>query len=115
MSVTERRPALLCRGLLAALDASEGRRRHRKRDTTADAIGLGIKRDLLEQAVRDDPGADEFEGWLLARCLDADGAASVGATRMMALEILADWRLALAAPDFLGWLAAGAPSEDARA
>src|SRR5438132_12968000 len=49
-SVNER-PAVVCRELLAALDASEGRRRRRKRDTTPDAIGLTIKRDLLERAV----------------------------------------------------------------
>jgi hypothetical protein len=49
------RPAEVCRALLAALDASEGRRRRRKRDTTPDAIGLAIKRCLLEQAVREDP------------------------------------------------------------
>jgi len=115
MRATERRPILLCRGLLAALDASEGRRRRRKRDTTADAIGLGVKRDLLERAVRDDPEPDEFEGWLLARCLEADGTVSVGSTRMMALEILAEWRLASSAPDFMRWLAEGAPSEDAKA
>jgi hypothetical protein len=113
MSAGDARPALLCGGLLAALDASEGRRRRRKRDTTPDAIGLGIKRDLLERAVREDPAPEDFEGWLLAQCLAADGAASVGATRMMALEVLAEWRLAQAAPDFLEWLARGAPSADA--
>jgi hypothetical protein len=107
------RPAQLCEGLLAALDASEGRRRRRKRDTTPDAIGLGIKRELLERAIREDPEPGEFEAWLLAHCLAADGTASVGATRMMALEILAEWRLAEAAPDFAAWLARGAPSADA--
>ena len=113
MSTIERRPSMLCRGLIAALEASEGRRRRRKRDTTPDAIGLGIKRDLLERALREDPEPDEFEAWLLSACLAAEGSASVGATRMMALEILAEWRLALTAPDFLAWLAEGAPSEDA--
>src|SRR5688500_4913591 len=49
------RPAQVCRGLLAALDASDGRRRARKRDQTPDAIGLAAKRELLERAVRDDP------------------------------------------------------------
>jgi hypothetical protein len=109
----DRRPALLCRGLLAALDASEGRRARRKRDTTPDAVGLQLKRELLESAVREDPEPSEFEGWLLARCLAADGTASVGATRTVALEIFAEWQLADAAPDFLAWLARGAPSEDA--
>ena len=112
MSGAARRPAGLCEGLLAALDASEGRRRRRKRDTTPDAVGHGIKRELLEAAVREDPEPHEFEAWLLARCLAAHGTASVGATRMMALDILGDWRLAEAAPEFLEWLARGAPSAD---
>ena len=54
------RPAVLCRGLLDALEASEGRRKRRKRDTTPDAIGLGTKRDLLERAVRDAPDPEAF-------------------------------------------------------
>ena len=49
------RPADVCRALLAALEASEGRRRKRKRDQTADAIGLAVKRDLLQRVVEDDP------------------------------------------------------------
>ena len=47
------RPSDVCRGLLAALDVSEGRRKRRARDTAADAIGLGIKRTLLDAAVHD--------------------------------------------------------------
>ena len=39
------RPAEVCSQLLRALDASEGRRRRRKRDTTPDAIGLELKRN----------------------------------------------------------------------
>lgn len=112
MSDADRRPARLCEGLLAALDASEGRRRRRKRDTTPDAVGHGIKREILEAAVRADPDPRDFEAWLLTRCLAAHRTKSVGATRMMALDILADWRLAEAAPDFLEWLARGAPSAD---
>lgn len=108
------RPSVVCRELLQALEASEGRRRKRKRDTTPDAIGLGIKRDLLHQAVMDDPGPDEFEGWLLARCLTPPPGASVGAVRAMALDVLAEWRLAAASADFRAWLDAGAVSDDAR-
>jgi hypothetical protein len=115
VSTIDRRPARLCDGLLAALDASEGRRRQRKRDTTPDAVGLGIKRELLARAVRDDPDPEEFEGWLLGQCLAAAATTSVGAMRTMALEILAEWRLAERAPDFAAWLAHGAPSEDAAA
>jgi hypothetical protein len=108
-------PAVVCRELIAALEASEGRRRRRKRDTTPDAIGLGVKRDLLERAVAADPAPERFEEWLLERCLDPPDGASIGAVRAMALEILAEWRLACAAGDFAEWLGHGAPSEDARA
>jgi hypothetical protein len=107
------RPVDLCRGLLAALEASEGRRRRRERDTTPDAIGLRIKRDLLEAALRDDPEPEAFEGWLLGRCLAADEAVSIGAVRAMALDVLAEWRLAEASPQFSQWLASGAKSADA--
>jgi hypothetical protein len=104
------RPATICHELLAALAASEGRRRRRKRDTTPDAIGLGIKRALLERAIADDPDPAAFEGWLLERCLAAGGEA--GATRAMALEILMEWQLASSVPDFAEWLDRGAPSDD---
>ena len=104
------RPAAVCRELLAALEASEGRRRRRKRDTTPDAIGLGIKRALLQDAVASDPEPAAFEGWLLERCLAAGGEA--GATRAMALEVLAEWRLAASLPEFGDWLERGAPSDD---
>lgn len=104
------RPATICRQLLGALDGSEGRRKKRKRNTTPDGIGLGIKRDLLEQATVDDPDPDAFEGWLLEQILAAGPL--VGATRAMALEIVDEWRMALAADGFRDWLAEGAPSDD---
>jgi hypothetical protein len=103
----------VCASLLAALEASEGRSRRRKRDQTPDRIGLAIKRDLLAEAVRDDPEASAFEGWLLERCLAAEGGASVGAVRAIALEVLHEWRLALGSRSFEEWLASGAPSDDA--
>ena len=62
-------PSQLCRGLLGALDGSEGRRRRRARNTTPDAIGMAIERELLEAAVRESPDASDFEQWLMARCL----------------------------------------------
>lgn len=105
------RPADLARTLLGALEASDGRRKRRKRNTTPDTIGMSIKRALLERAVRDEPSADDFEGWLLRQCLE-EGEAS-GAMRAMALELLEEWRLAQASPAFLEWLARGAPSDDA--
>ena len=117
------RPSEVCRQLLAALDASEGRRRRRKRDTTPDSIGMTIKRSILEEVVRHDPEGAAFEGWLLERCLAAgesqnpdDPAGLLGAPgplRAMALEVLAEWRLAEQPGAFRNWLTQGAPSDDA--
>ena len=115
MTPERARPIDLCRGLLAALDASEGRRRRRQRDTTPDAIGLGIKRALIEAAIREDPEPGEFEAWLLGRCLAAEGTVSVGGMRAMALDVLAEWRLAESSPQFSEWLRQGAPSADSPA
>jgi hypothetical protein len=103
-------PAELCRGLLGALDASEGRRRRRVRNTTADSIGLAIQREMLEAAVREKPAPDEFEAWLLDRCL-AEGVAD-GAQRAMSLFIWDQWQLALRAPDVQAWIVAGGVSDD---
>ncbi len=105
------RPAGACRALLAALDASEGRRGRRKRDTTPDAIGMSLKRQLLEEAVLSDPEPERFEAWLLERCLSSE-TASTGGKRAMAQEVLAEWRLTAASVEFRDWLEAGAPSED---
>jgi hypothetical protein len=107
------RPADFCRQLLAALDASEGRRGRRKRDTTPDAIGMSVKRRLLEDAVGSDPASERFEAWLMERCLRSDEAS--GAARAMAREIFEEWRLAAASPSLREWLDRGAPSDDVTA
>jgi hypothetical protein len=104
------RPGLFAKRLLDALAASEGRRRRRKRDTTPDAIGLGIKRDLLEQAIADDPEPEDFEGWLLEQAIAAPAS---GPVRAISGEIFAEFRMAQIDPDFDSWLAKGAPSADA--
>jgi hypothetical protein len=109
--VPHTRPGELCRALLEALESAEGRRRQRKRDTTPDALGLGLKRRLLDSAVKDDPDPDAFEGWLLEFCLK-ESVAGIGAARAMALELLQEWRLAHTSPAFALWLASGAPSDD---
>jgi hypothetical protein len=106
------RPAQVCRELLEALVASDGRRKRRLRDTTPDAIGMQIKRGLLESTVRDDPEPERFEEWLLAQCLAAPPTESLGAYRAMALDIVAEWRLAQSSPHFRDWLERGAPSDD---
>jgi len=112
MTATSLRPAVVCAALLDALDASEGRRRRRKRDTTPDAIGMSLKRELLAQSVDADPDPEAFEAWLLERCLTGAADASMGAVRAMAREVLAEWQFAAASADFRKWLAAGAPSAD---
>lgn len=112
MTMAPLRPARFCDALLAALDASEGRRRRRKRDTTPDAIGMALKRSLLDAAIADDPDGNAFEGWLLDRCLRGPDETAAGALRAMARDILAEWRLAAGSPAFRDWLEAGAPSED---
>jgi hypothetical protein len=104
------RPARVCGELLAAIEASEGRRKRRARNTTADAIGLEIKRQLLEEIVRDDPDADDLEQWLVERC-QREGAAD-GPVRAMALMIWDEWRLARTTSEFRRWLEEGAPSAD---
>jgi hypothetical protein len=104
------RPAELCRGLRAALEVSDGRRRRRKRDTTPDAIGLGLKRELLDAAIREDPDPMTFEEWLDRQCAEYEAA---GPARAMARSILEEWRLAGASPGFRDWLERGAPSDDA--
>lgn len=106
------RPATVCRQLLQATDASEGRRKRRKRNTTPDALGMEVKRELLEAATADDPDPDDFEAWLFAR-VQASGTLA-GATRAMALQIWDEWQFALVSGGFREWLAAGAPSDDTR-
>jgi hypothetical protein len=109
----ELRPADVCRALLAALEAAEGRRRKRKRDQTPDAFGLGIKRDLLQRAVKDDPAPAEFEAWLLEYPRTCTAPELEGPALAMARAVFEEWRLAHAMGAFRQWLEQGAPSEDA--
>lgn len=111
-STTLMRPARVCAALLAALDASEGRSRARKRDQTPDGIGLAIRRELLDRVVCDDPAPEAFEAWLVDH---VQASAVPGATRAIARTVLDEWRLAHRMASFATWLAQGAPSEDVRA
>lgn len=109
--MSELMPAAFCRELMDTLQAADGRRRRRKRNTTPDAIGLAMKRDLLEQAIAATPAVDDFEDWLFERVLAAgDGN---GGLRAVALSVLEEWRLAAQVGEFRAWLEAGAPSDDA--
>jgi hypothetical protein len=106
------RPAEVCGALLAALEAAEGRRRSRKRDQTPDAIGLAIKRELLQRVVHEDPDPEAFEEWLL-QCGLTCAPESAGATMAMARAIFEEWRLTHSMNEFKSWLEQGAPSDDA--
>jgi hypothetical protein len=107
------RPADVCRALLAALDAADGRRMKRKRDQTADAIGLAIKRTLLERAVEDDPAPEAFERWLLEYPPTCTAPGEAGPAFAMARAVFDEWRLAHSLREFRQWLEQGAPSADA--
>jgi hypothetical protein len=107
------RPADVCRALLSALDAAEGRRRKRKRDQTADTFGLTVKRDLLCRAIEDAPSAEEFESWLLHYPESCAAPELVGPAQAMARAVFEEWRLAHTLGEFRHWLEEGAPSADA--
>jgi hypothetical protein len=107
------RPADICRALLAALEASEGRRRNRKRDQTPDAFGLAVKRDLLQQAVEHDPEPEVFEEWLLNYPLTCKAPELAGPAFAMARAVFEEWQLAHSLGEFRIWLEQGAPSADA--
>lgn len=107
------RPADVCRALLAALDASDGRRMKRKRDQTADAFGLGIKRELLQRAIEADPPGEAFESWLLEYPLTCERPELAGPAQAMARAVFEEWRLAHSLGAFREWLERGAPSDDA--
>jgi hypothetical protein len=113
LMVPSARPAEVCAALLAALEASEGRRRSRKRDQTPDAIGLTVKRNLLKRAVEDDPNPEEFEEWLLNCALPCGSPESSGAVSAMARAVFEEWRLVHHMSEFKVWLDRGAPSDDA--
>jgi hypothetical protein len=113
-SLPSLRPADVCKALLAALEASDGRRRKRKRDQTPDSIGLSIKRELLEHAVQDDPSPEAFDEWLLNYPMRCATPESSGAVSAMARAVLEEWRLAHSLGEFRVWLEQGAPSDDAK-
>ena len=108
------RPSDVCRALLAALDAADGRRRSRKRDQTADAFGLAVKRDLLQRVVDADPSPDAFEEWLFNYPATCPTPQLAGPMTAMARAVFEEWRLAHTLPDFRSWLEQGAPSADAK-
>ena len=109
MNQSTLRPAKMCKALLAALEASEGRRRRRKRDQTPDGIGLTFKRELLERTVSEDPEPEAFEEWLVNYSASHDSAGGIFA---MARAVFEEWRLAHSMGEFKSWLEQGAPSDD---
>ena len=106
------RPAEVCQALLAALEASEGQRKRRKRDQTPDAIGLTVKRELLERVVKADPEPGGFEEWLLDYSRTCVASELAGPASAMARAVFDEWRMALSLDEFRVRLNRGAPSED---
>lgn len=96
------RPAEICARLLASVDASEGRRKRRARNTTPDALGLNLKRQILADAIAADPDPDLFEGWLLTWAM-ANGAA-YGPALALCRDVLYEWQTISSSPDYQGWL-----------
>ncbi len=82
---------------------------------TPDAIGLAVKREILQSAVHDNPGPEIFEAWLLDYIEKKESRHSPGAVSAMARTVLDEWRLAHSMNDFKAWLDSGAPSDDASA
>ncbi len=107
------RPAQVCTALLAALEGAEGQRRKRKRDQTPDAIGLAVKRALLERAVAADPEPEAFEAWLINYSQTCVAAELAGPASAMARSVFDEWRLAHSLTEFKVWLDQGAPTADA--
>jgi len=103
----------VCKILLAACEVAEGQRRKRKRDQTPDAIGLAVKRGLLERAVEADPPPEAFEAWLLNYSQTCVAAELAGPASAMARAVFDEWRLAHSLENFKLWLDQGAPSADA--
>jgi len=104
------RPATICRELLAALEASEGRRRRRKARHDARRDRARHQARAARGRRRDDPPPAAFE----AGCSSAVSppAARPGPRARWPLEVLAEWRLASSLPEFGAWLDRGAPSDD---
>jgi hypothetical protein len=85
----------------------------RKRDQTPDAIGLAVKRQLLDRVIAEDPDSADLEEWLLRYAHRHEGGTFGGAVSAMARAVLDEWRLAHTMQDFAAWLELGAPSDDA--
>ncbi len=103
------RPAEFCRQLLRALEAPRGSRESRDRPPPPHAVGLELKRDLLQRAIAADVAPEGFEAWLLAQVLAAPAG---GPVRAVCQEIFDEYSLACVDPDFAAWIAAGTPDED---
>ena len=107
------RPAEVCKALLAALEAAEGRRRKRKRDQTPDAIGYPSSGLFWSRQFKTIQTLKHSKNgcWITPACATQE---SSGAVSAMARAVLEEWRLAHSLDDFRVWLEQGAPSDDAR-
>ncbi len=72
------------------------------RDLEPDFIGIDLKQRILDAVIEAAPDADDFERALLesAAALGIPG----GSARGICSDIMLEWRMAHASPQFLPWL-----------
>ncbi len=84
---------------LLMLGSGDALPRQRARDQQADRAGLDLKRRVLNALVERDPDADEVEAALM-EVVEEIGPPT-GPTRSVAVQVLAEWRMAVQVP---GWV-----------
>ncbi len=72
------------------------------RDLEPDLLGLGLKQRVLDAVIAADPPAEEFERALLESA--AALGLPAGSARGVCSDILMEWRMAQASPNFVPWL-----------
>lgn len=82
------------------------------RNLEPDLVGIELKQQVLVAAIAADPDAASFPE-RLTECALALGIAD-GAARGVCSDILMEWRMALASPEFIPWLRAEAEREPRR-
>ena len=72
------------------------------RDLAPDLLGIELKQRILDAVIAADPPAEDFERALLESA--AALGLPAGSARGVCSDILMEWRMAQASPNFLPWL-----------